>query len=88
MKQPTIKFDDLPCEALVRLPTTAGVMGISAATVWRKVRDRVFPAPIKLGARISVWRKSELQEILKATAAGADAAAMQKLVARLEEARK
>lgn len=32
------------------------ILPFSPATLWRKVRDGTFPAPVKLSARITAWR--------------------------------
>lgn len=34
--------------------------GVHRATVWRWVRDRDYPAPIRLGASCTRWRQSEV----------------------------
>lgn len=36
----------------------------SASTLWRKVREGSFPAPIKLGPNITAWRVSDIQKWL------------------------
>lgn len=32
----------------------------SGSTLWRKVRDGSFPAPVKLGPAITAWREREV----------------------------
>lgn len=58
-------FDELPDSALVRQaqlvrdpkhPTRPAPLPFSPATFWRKVKDGTFPAPIKLGERITCWK--------------------------------
>jgi predicted DNA-binding transcriptional regulator AlpA len=36
----------------------------SASTLWRKVRNGDFPAPVKLSAGITAWRLSDVNEWL------------------------
>lgn len=84
MKKAAIKFDDLPPEALVRLPTKSAVLGISPATIWRRIKAGELPKPVKQGLRVSAWSKREILEVLKAISSGTDSAAMKKLVAKLE----
>lgn len=43
------------------LPTP---LPFSASTLWRKVRDGTFPAPVKLGPKTTVWRVSEVRKWL------------------------
>jgi prophage regulatory protein len=38
------------------------VLPFSAATLWRKVADGTFPAPVKLGARITAWEANAVRE--------------------------
>jgi len=34
---------------------------ISNATLWRWVRAKTFPAPVKLGPRVTAWRWEDIQ---------------------------
>jgi len=52
------------------LPTTgyirqaqllAGVVPFSASTLWRRVRDHSFPAPVKLSAGVTAWRVEDVR---------------------------
>lgn len=72
-------FDKLPDSAMVRLaqlvrdpkhPNKPVPLPFSAATLWRKVKvaDGAFPKPIKLGARTTVWRVSEVRAWMAAQA--------------------
>ena len=71
-------FDDLPDSALVRLPQLVRnpkrpnlptPLPFSAATLWRKVRAKSFPAPTKLGDAITAWKVSDVRAWLQAQAA-------------------
>ncbi|HEX2752334.1 MAG TPA: AlpA family phage regulatory protein [Alphaproteobacteria bacterium] len=37
------------------------VIPISSATLWRWVKAKTFPAPVKLGPRITAWRWDDVQ---------------------------
>lgn len=50
----------LPDDARVRQPVVEGLFSISAATLWRWVRNGILPAPRRCG-RISSWVVSELK---------------------------
>lgn len=57
-------FDRLPDSANVRLPVVCALLGISAPTVYRWVREGRIPAPRKIGPRVSGWRVSDLRALL------------------------
>jgi predicted DNA-binding transcriptional regulator AlpA len=54
----------------MELPTTgyirqtqllAGILPFSAATLWRRVRDLTFPAPVKLSVGVTAWRVEDVR---------------------------
>lgn len=49
--------------------------GQSAATVYRKVREGTFPAPVKLGVRASAWVGQEVDQWIAERIAQRDMAA-------------
>lgn len=68
-------FDALPDSALLReaqlvpspkRPLATPVLPFSAATLWRKVRDGSFPAPIKLSERVTAWKVGDVRQWLNA----------------------
>ena len=36
-------------------------LGISHTTIWRMLRDKRFPEPIRLSARIKAWRVADIE---------------------------
>lgn len=61
----------MQAEKITNLPTTGfvrqsqllgGVLPFSASTLWRKVRDHSFPAPVKLSAGVTAWRVEEVRD--------------------------
>lgn len=60
-------FDSLPDSANVRQPVVQGLVGCSAATVWRMVKRGTLPAPRKLSERISAWNVGQLRKALAAS---------------------
>ncbi len=58
-------FDSLPDSALLRereLVTPAGLLPFSRVTLWRYVRDGVFPPPIRFpGSRMTCWRVGDVR---------------------------
>ena len=75
---PIPNFDELPDTAYARQaqlirdpkhPTRTTPLPFSAATLWRKVRAKSFPAPTKLGDAITAWKVSDVRAWLQAQAA-------------------
>ncbi|WP_420465790.1 helix-turn-helix transcriptional regulator [Panacagrimonas sp.] len=62
-------FDTMPDAGEVRQPTVEALFGISAATVWRWVREGRLPKPRKRGPRVTTWNVGELRAVLSAKAA-------------------
>ena len=57
-------FDALPDCAFIResqlvqspkRPNTPSPLPFSAPTLWRKVKNQTFPAPVKLSERVTAW---------------------------------
>lgn len=42
-----------------------GPIPVSRSTWWAGVKSGRFPAPIKLGPRITAWRDADIQELVK-----------------------
>jgi len=68
-------FDALPDIAYIReahlvpsvkRPGAPVPLPFSSATLWRKVRAKTFPAPLKLGAKITAWKVGEVRAWLNA----------------------
>lgn len=58
------QFDELPGSAYVRLPVVLGLKGCSRVTLWRQVKEGLWPAPHKVGVRMVAWRVSEVRAAL------------------------
>jgi prophage regulatory protein len=41
------------------------IIPISSATLWRWVKAQAFPAPVKLGPRVTAWRWDDVQAWMK-----------------------
>jgi predicted DNA-binding transcriptional regulator AlpA len=48
-------FDRLPDSAYIRLPVMIGLFGVSAASIWRGVKNQSIPKPVKLTERTTAW---------------------------------
>ena len=64
---PTDAFSILSDEALLRQPKLfeLGVAPFSSSTLWRKVKSKEFPAPIKVSPQITAWRVGDIRQWLK-----------------------
>lgn len=76
-------FDRLPDSALARqsqlvpnkrYPGAPTVLPFSQATLWRRVADGSFPAPVRMG-RITAWKVSDVRAWLSSQAEGQGGAA-------------
>lgn len=62
-KLPTafLNFPSLPDDAFVRLRVVVLLDASSPATIWRKARNGIFPAPVKLGEKSTGWNVGALR---------------------------
>ena len=42
----------------------AGPIPVSKSTWWAGVKDGRFPKPLKLGARVTVWRAEDIRQLI------------------------
>ena len=70
-------FDQLPDSAWLResqlvrsskRPNSTAPLPFSAPTLWRLVRKKRFPAPVKLSARVTAWKCGDVREWMAAQA--------------------
>lgn len=54
-------FDNLPDSAFIRQPVLTGLGLGSPATIWRKVKERRLPAPVKLSKQCAAWQVSAIR---------------------------
>jgi len=53
-------------EKFLRLPQVMEVTGVKKSYIWQSIKDGTFPKQIKISARISVWKESDINNwILK-----------------------
>jgi prophage regulatory protein len=48
-------------DALLRIRTVVEMTGLSTATIYRKLLDRQFPQPVRLGARCTRWHSRSVR---------------------------
>lgn len=56
-------------ERFLRLPQVLEIIPISKSGWWKGCKEGRYPKPIKLGARTTVWKASEIQELVAKLAA-------------------
>ena len=61
---------DLPLTGYVRQRGLMTILPFSSATLWRKVAAKEFPAPIKLGPRITAWDVKAIRQWMAVVEAG------------------
>ncbi len=47
---------------LLRLPKVEAMTGYKRSTIYKKIKDGTFPAPIALGERASAWVETEIND--------------------------
>lgn len=60
-------LNELPATGFVRLPSIiapSGPIPVSKSTWWAGIKDGRFPKPMKLGARITVWRVEDIKALI------------------------
>jgi predicted DNA-binding transcriptional regulator AlpA len=64
----------LPADGFVRLPSVlapGGPIPVSKSTWWAGVKSGRYPAPVKLGPRITAWRVEDIRRLIREGAADA-----------------
>ena len=57
----SLPINSLPDDALVNIQVTSDVVGLKTTTIYGKVKNHTFPAPVKFGARCTRWRLGKLR---------------------------
>lgn len=73
---------------ILRLPAVKAESGSSRSTIYLRIRQGLWPKPVKLGPRSIGWPSSEVAAINAARIAGMPDDEIRALVVRLEFARK
>jgi prophage regulatory protein len=54
--------DTLDDVSFLRLPEVKAVTGLSKTSIYELIREKSFPAPVRLGPRAVAWVKSEIRQ--------------------------
>jgi len=49
----------------MRLPEVLALFPVSKSTWWEGVRIQRYPRPVKIGPRITAWRKRDIHRLLE-----------------------
>jgi predicted DNA-binding transcriptional regulator AlpA len=60
---PICNFDSLPDNSFIRQSQLLSlqIVPFSASTLWRLIKSRRFPQPLKLSGAITAWRVGEIR---------------------------
>lgn len=75
-------------KAILRLPAVMAESGSSRSTIYLRVKQGLWPKPVKLGPRAVGWPACEITAINGARIAGMTDDEIRALVIKLESARK
>jgi prophage regulatory protein len=53
-------------DSFLRLPEVLAIIPVSRATWYEGINKGRFPAPVKLGPRVSLWRRSDIEQLVAA----------------------
>jgi prophage regulatory protein len=48
--------------AFLRLPEVKAITGLSKSSLYARIKEKSFPAPVRLGARAVAWVRSEVRQ--------------------------
>jgi len=61
------RTSDLPEVGFIRLKAMLaphGPIPLSKSTIWQRVKEGTFPAPVKLSPRVTAWRVEDIQAFI------------------------
>jgi prophage regulatory protein len=65
-EEPPISPEEAPGDfKFLRLPEVKAVTGLSKTSLYALIREKSFPAPVRLGPRAVAWVKSEIRQWAK-----------------------
>ena len=62
------QFSAMPDAGYIRLPVMIGLYGVSAATIWRGVKNLTIPCPVRITTRTTGWNVGLVRADLAAKA--------------------
>lgn len=62
LKSPAL--ENIPSEALLRVKQVLKYIPVSRSHWWQGVKEGRYPKPIKLSERVTVWRASDIRQLI------------------------
>ena len=59
-----------PQIGFIRLPEVLKLIPVGKSTWWAGIKSGRFPAPVKLGPRVTAWRREDIQEWIESCKGG------------------
>lgn len=59
------EFNELPDDALLRLPDVLAVVGVGRSTWFAGVKEGRYPAPVRISTRLTAWRVRDIRALLR-----------------------
>lgn len=60
-----MKQNSLPISGFLRLPQVLALFPVSKSTWWKGIAEGRYPAPVKLGERVSAWRAEDINALIE-----------------------
>lgn len=61
---------NLPATGFIRLAQLVLLIPLGKSSIWRKVKEKRFPKPIKLSENVTAWRCEDIRAWMDAQASG------------------
>ena len=58
----SLRTDNLVEVSFLRLPEVKAITGLSKTSIYELIREKSFPAPVRLGPRAVAWVRSEVRQ--------------------------
>ena len=49
-------------KCFLRINDLVDFLGVSRSTLWRWRKDSIIPEPVRVGKRVVLWRKADIEE--------------------------
>lgn len=56
---------DMRADRLLRLPDLTARLGVSKSFIYARMREGIFPLPVKIGRRLVAWRAKDIDAWLE-----------------------
>jgi prophage regulatory protein len=65
----SLHYGELPKNGFIRTRHLLPILDVSRTTLWRWIRDGIFPEPITLGQKITAFKVEDVRVFLKSQGA-------------------